>query len=896
MQAQAQVDALNAEGRTALHMAALKGHHKAMKALIDAGAAVSALDLEQRTPLMLSAGAPSSKCCKVLAGHISKNEPEALNLRDAEGMTALHWCAYYDNYKCADLLMKKGAQSVQDNTNKVPIHWTSGNTKAKTLNKILEHYPDTANSVDSDGRTIVHLALAAKNTVVLTALAANPGVSLSEPDNEQRTPLHWAVSLSDPALVTILLQSERADFTRQDEAGATPLHYSTQNDISCLLAILELGQTVPIPFGKVVDGDGRTELMWAVSAGGGLGPEQAAQMVNAIAPVTDVDAGDLTGQTALHHAAYMGFAEITEHLLAAQAHPDVQDDSHRTPLFRACEKGEIAVVEILAGVSFHPTDDTSPEEMLVDVDGRTPLHIAALAGYDDICIALLDAAPAYIQHEDLAGRTALHCAAYGAFTELMRLLIERGANVNAVDSEGITALHWAASTGNEEAVRELVLNGANPNSMEADGDKLTPFDYAADDEGNQFDNIIGLLQQAGGLPADRLKHFKAQQIQRAFRKYRGKMAAVGDASGKAAEVVKGKQIKTKNRDTRADIGQFNNSREAARKRSVELAADALDRQKRITERKAKEAASRDKDRKERESSRLLEQDRIDKARDDIITQSASIRSTYRKEKRRLANYHRKNNAAIHIQNWWRAIFRRRRRLLRKLQAKQGLMPNEGYILQNDDADLSLINLERERREEVKNVDNRRKSEMVLMKWMRTQDKTDNTVQACAALTIQLWWRQYKRKKYIAKAVDQRRAIMEEWHRTLQEENAKKATYKYLQAAERTYTERTIPRLYRAVPTGSTHPRPARILSTPAATSYNFAVNNYSSVRRRGRGNKSFLPRIPSASSVGSSKITASTRMANLQHHVSTLPHDRAIFAGYDENEYEDGLVTQLTRI
>jgi len=300
--------------------------------------------------------------------------------------------------------------------------------------------------------------------------------------------------------------------------------------------------------------------------------------------------------------------------------------------------------------------------------------------------------------------------------------------------------------------------------------------------------------------------------------------------------------------------------------------------------------ARDKERKEREITRLREQDRIDKQRDGIITQSAAVRSAYRREKRRLANYHRKNNAAIHIQNWWRAIFRRRRRLLRKLQGKEHTL-NEGYVLQNDDADLSLANLERERRE-VKQQNSRRKSEMVLMKWMSTQDKTNANVKACAALTIQLWWRQYKRKKYLAKAVDQRRAIMEDWHRTLQEENNKKATYKYLQVAERTYKERTVPRIYHAVPPGSTHPRPAKILSTPAATSYNFAVNNYSAVRRRGRGNKSFLPRIPSASSMGSSKSAAS-RIASLQAHAKTLPHAHSLYVG---PEYEDGLVTKLTRI
>lgn len=60
-----------------------------------------------------------------------------------------------------------------------------------------------------------------------------------------------------------------------------------------------------------------------------------------------------------------------------------------------------------------------------------------------------------------AGRNSLHWAAYGGHVEVMRLLKERGCDLNALTDDKATALHLAADNDNIAAVRWLVRNGVN---------------------------------------------------------------------------------------------------------------------------------------------------------------------------------------------------------------------------------------------------------------------------------------------------------------------------------------------------------------------------------------------------------------------------------------------------
>ncbi|KAK0616858.1 hypothetical protein B0T14DRAFT_523937 [Immersiella caudata] len=91
-----------------------------------------------------------------------------------------------------------------------------------------------------------------------------------------------------------------------------------------------------------------------------------------------------------------------------------------------------------------------------------PVHMAALKGQAKILQILLDKG-ADISALDATGRTPLHCAVEGMRMDIVKLLVERGADVTQLDHKGISALHMAVEKGMEDAVVFFIENGADPN-------------------------------------------------------------------------------------------------------------------------------------------------------------------------------------------------------------------------------------------------------------------------------------------------------------------------------------------------------------------------------------------------------------------------------------------------
>jgi hypothetical protein len=82
---------------------------------------------------------------------------------------------------------------------------------------------------------------------------------------------------------------------------------------------------------------------------------------------------------------------------------------------------------------------------------------------------LIDLSHAILCTRDAGGRTLLHWAARNGSLPVLRLLVEQGADVNAVDYEGMTPLHSLASRGDIEGLRLLLEKGANPELATPEG-------------------------------------------------------------------------------------------------------------------------------------------------------------------------------------------------------------------------------------------------------------------------------------------------------------------------------------------------------------------------------------------------------------------------------------------
>ena len=102
----------------------------------------------------------------------------------------------------------------------------------------------------------------------------------------------------------------------------------------------------------------------------------------------------------------------------------------------------------------------------VRVDSRTPLYYAALCGFHDLVERLIIKYPKHINTQGGRCGTPLHAAvSQEEHIELSKLLVERGADVDALNSVKWTPLHIACHLGHLDTVKWLLASGASPNSQ-----------------------------------------------------------------------------------------------------------------------------------------------------------------------------------------------------------------------------------------------------------------------------------------------------------------------------------------------------------------------------------------------------------------------------------------------
>jgi len=140
----------------------------------------------------------------------------------------------------------------------------------------------------------------------------------------------------------------------------------------------------------------------------------------------------LFGSTPLHNVFGNKSASIAEYLISKVAKVDSRDKDGATPLFEATE--EISRFLISKGANVNA----------VDHDGRTPLF-SAIGVADISVVEILLVAGARVSAKCNEGSTPLHYAAerpqgqeFWAYGEIAKLLVQRGANVDARNKKGRT--------------------------------------------------------------------------------------------------------------------------------------------------------------------------------------------------------------------------------------------------------------------------------------------------------------------------------------------------------------------------------------------------------------------------------------------------------------------------
>ncbi|HEX4998511.1 MAG TPA: ankyrin repeat domain-containing protein [Terriglobia bacterium] len=261
------------------------------------------------------------------------------------------------------------------------------------------------------------------------------GNEVNVSDKDGTRPLHWAVRADDLQIAELLLKAG-ADATAQTRLGVTPVSLAAANGNGAMLRMLfDHGADA-----NRIENTGETLLMTATRSGS----------VDAARAILDRNVNPDTTEpqlqlTALMIAAENGFTDVVRILVERKATIDVRSRAGATPSRKMPCAGQTGCGSHGVGIvrGGLPTQGYQPP-----IPGSmTPLMFAAREGHVDAARLLLDAG-ADVNAVDKNGITPLFMAISNNRVPMARLLIDRGADIHARDWYGRTPLFAAIEMRN----------------------------------------------------------------------------------------------------------------------------------------------------------------------------------------------------------------------------------------------------------------------------------------------------------------------------------------------------------------------------------------------------------------------------------------------------------------
>jgi uncharacterized protein len=408
-------------------------------------------------------------------------EKADVNAAQADGTTALHWAARWDDTESADLLLRAGANAKAANRFKAtPMFLAATNGSAAMISRLLAAGEDPNAVISEEGDTALMMAARAGNVDALKVLL-DRGADVNKSNLRGQTPLMWAVAEKNAPAAQFLAE-HKADVNAQTHplppprrldlifsapappGGMTALLFAArQNDLASAKVLIAAGADLKKP---AVDGS--SPLLVAVIN------EHYTLAKYLLDAGADANQSDDKGRTPLYAAIDMRNLEwstrpapperdsldafdFIQALLVKGANPNARltkklplrgqpsfdgrwaNQIGATPFWRAAQSDDVAVIKLLL--------EYKADASIAAEDGTTPLMVAAGVGWSDgQSHGNQEEAPAAIQ-----------------------ICLEHGADVNAVNKEGYTALHGASFRGANNVVELLVSKGARMDIKNKDG-------------------------------------------------------------------------------------------------------------------------------------------------------------------------------------------------------------------------------------------------------------------------------------------------------------------------------------------------------------------------------------------------------------------------------------------
>jgi ankyrin repeat protein len=442
------------------------------------------------------------------------NQRADVNGRSHDGASALLWAAHWNDLDTADLLIRAGADAnVANDFHVTPLSLACTNRNPALVDRLLKAGADPNTAIGTGETPVMTCAGTGSVDAVRMLIAAGANLNAREPAQNQ-TALMWAVAEHHPAVVRVLID-HRADVQARTKQGFTALHFAArEGELESARQLLAAGvdinvRSLPDP---TVKGRGPT---YTATLSGGSTPLLVATVRGQVALAlfllehgADPNIED-AGFTALHWATstwendlsnpVFGFADpmsgipdrqaklqLVKSLLARGANPDARmtrpppgfgggyaEPIGATSFFLAAAVADVEMMKLLIAAGADPSlttkGNTTPLMAAASVNRKLSESAVTEAQSLEAVRMLLELG-ADTKAISANGENALFGPAYRGWNNLIQLLVERGADVNAVSKAGITP--WLAASGlgdrfggvlfNTETAALLVKLGADP--------------------------------------------------------------------------------------------------------------------------------------------------------------------------------------------------------------------------------------------------------------------------------------------------------------------------------------------------------------------------------------------------------------------------------------------------
>jgi ankyrin repeat protein/L-ascorbate metabolism protein UlaG (beta-lactamase superfamily) len=403
----ANMEAGDRENTTPLTCAALLNKPEAVRLLVEKGASLTARDNNGNTPLLAAARSGNVEIVKYLVGHGA-----ALTDVSNRGSNCLHIATSIGAEPLVQYLLGQNFDlNALNGSGYSPLHFAAmaGN---QTIIRLL--VAAGANIDQNDNTGLSPLMIAAYNekleiVATLLELGADPNHA---PSIYGHSPLSTAIWSGNLEVVNLLID-HGADLQYRNSEGETALHLAAaKGSIPIAQMLLTRGLDV-----NTIDNGGRNPIcqaMWGQ-------PEMVRWLIDNGSQVNAMT--DSTGSP-LQYAVGQGDTSIVRTLLSHGANVNGHNANWSSPLYSAARDGNIATARILLEAGADPN--------LTGISGLlTPLHSAAMAGKKDLVELLLNHGAA-INAKDSLGRTPLYYATRYAQKSCMEVLKTRGAKTDRV--------------------------------------------------------------------------------------------------------------------------------------------------------------------------------------------------------------------------------------------------------------------------------------------------------------------------------------------------------------------------------------------------------------------------------------------------------------------------------